>query len=60
LFSAINATGSAGEARYLVRNLMRRLGQPDEIIAAIAFLASERAGFVTGQTLFADGGASLG
>jgi len=31
-----------------------------EIAAAIAFLASEQAAFITGQTLFVDGGASLG
>ena len=31
-----------------------------EIAAAISFLAGERAAFITGQTLFVDGGASLG
>jgi NAD(P)-dependent dehydrogenase (short-subunit alcohol dehydrogenase family) len=39
---------------------LNRLGQPDEIAAAIAFLLSEDAGFITGQTLFVDGGASIG
>jgi len=34
-----------------------RPGQPDEIGALIAFLLSDRCGFVTGQTIFADGGA---
>ena len=33
---------------------------PEEIAAAIAFLADEKAAFITGQTLFVDGGASLG
>jgi len=32
-------------------------GQPDEIGALIAFLLSDRCGFVTGQTIYADGGA---
>lgn len=60
LFRANNPPGSEGEARYL-RNLpMRRFAQPEEIAAAITFLASEKAGFITGQTLFIDGGASLG
>jgi 3-oxoacyl-[acyl-carrier protein] reductase len=39
---------------------MRRFAQPEEIATAIAFLAGEKAGFITGQTLFVDGGASLG
>jgi 3-oxoacyl-[acyl-carrier protein] reductase len=60
LFRANNPPGSEGEARYLSQIPMRRFGQPAEIAAAIAFLASERAAFVTGQTLFVDGGASLG
>ncbi|WNG37970.1 SDR family oxidoreductase [Archangium violaceum] len=39
---------------------MGRFGAPDEIGAAIAFLLSEDAGFITGQTLHVDGGASIG
>jgi len=35
---------------------IRRLGKPEEIAAAIAFLASERASFITGVTLQVDGG----
>jgi 3-oxoacyl-[acyl-carrier protein] reductase len=35
---------------------IRRLGRPEEIGAAIAFLASERASFITGVTLQVDGG----
>jgi NAD(P)-dependent dehydrogenase (short-subunit alcohol dehydrogenase family) len=39
---------------------MRRLGQPGEIAATIAFLLSDAAGYITGQTLFVDGGGSIG
>jgi 3-oxoacyl-[acyl-carrier protein] reductase len=60
LFRANNPKGSEGEARYLRRVPMGRFAQPDEIAAAIAFLAGEKAAFITGQTLFVDGGASLG
>lgn len=35
---------------------MGRVGRPEEIAAAIAFLASDEASFVTGATLVADGG----
>jgi len=38
----------------------RRLGEPVELAAAVAFLASERAGFITGVTLQVDGGAVQG
>ena len=60
LFRANNPAGSEGEARYLRSVPMKRFAQPEEIAAAIAFLAADRAGFITGQTLFVDGGASLG
>jgi 2-hydroxycyclohexanecarboxyl-CoA dehydrogenase len=38
---------------------MRRLGQPEDIAAAVAFLASDRAGFITGQTLSVSGGLTM-
>lgn len=55
-----NAPGSEGERRYLAGVPMGRFGAPDEIAAAIAFLLSDDAAFMTGQTLFVDGGVSIG
>jgi NAD(P)-dependent dehydrogenase (short-subunit alcohol dehydrogenase family) len=39
---------------------MGRFGNPEEIAAAIVFLLSDEAAFITGQTLHVDGGASIG
>ncbi len=60
LFRQNNPAGSEGEVRYLSSVPMRRFGKPDEIAAAIAFLLSNEAAFITGQTLHVDGGASIG
>ncbi len=60
LFPENNAPGSEGEQRYLSIVPMDRRGQPAEIAAAIAVFFSDEAAFITGQTLFVDGGASIG
>jgi NAD(P)-dependent dehydrogenase (short-subunit alcohol dehydrogenase family) len=38
---------------------MRRLGTPEDMGNVAALLCSKDAGWVTGQTIYADGGASL-
>jgi 3-oxoacyl-[acyl-carrier protein] reductase len=41
------------------RNPVRRVGFPEDIAAAAAFLCSDEASYITGQTLYVDGGAKL-
>jgi NAD(P)-dependent dehydrogenase (short-subunit alcohol dehydrogenase family) len=59
LFRDTNPPGSASSARHLAGIPVGRFGQPHELAAAICFLLSEDAGFITGQTLRVDGGGSL-
>jgi Tropinone reductase 1 len=42
--------------RILSRTPMQRVGTPEEVAAVIAFLAMEKASFITGQCIVADGG----
>ncbi|MCL0078331.1 glucose 1-dehydrogenase [Dehalococcoidia bacterium] len=41
------------------RTPMRRIGEPEEMVGAIVFLASESASYVTGQVLAIDGGSTI-
>ena len=43
-------------ARILSRTPLGRVGEPREIAAVAAFLASDEASYITGQTIYADGG----
>ena len=51
--------GSAYEASMTASIPLGRLGTVDEIGYAVLFLASEQAGFITGQGLVVDGGQTL-
>ncbi|MCX7303460.1 MAG: SDR family oxidoreductase [Hyphomicrobiales bacterium] len=46
----------AAKNRILSRTPLGRIGQPAEIAAIAAFLASDEASYITGQTIYADGG----
>jgi 3-oxoacyl-[acyl-carrier protein] reductase len=41
------------------RNPVRRVGYPEDIASTAAFLCSEEASYITGQTLYVDGGAKI-
>ncbi|MVW71690.1 MULTISPECIES: SDR family NAD(P)-dependent oxidoreductase [unclassified Bordetella] len=43
-------------ARLMSRTPMRRLGEPSEVADAVAYLLSDSASYITGETLFVDGG----
>ena len=42
--------------RILSRTPLRRLGEPDEVADAVAFLLSDAASYITGEILYIDGG----
>ena len=43
-------------SKILSRTPMKRIGEPSEIASIAAFLASDESSYITGQTLYADGG----
>ena len=45
---------------WAVESALRRIGEPREVADAIVWLASERASYITGQTLLVDGGTYKG
>ncbi|HEX4726997.1 MAG TPA: SDR family oxidoreductase, partial [Jatrophihabitans sp.] len=47
---------AADEAGAAERYLLKRLGEPADVAAAVAYLASGDASWTTGQTLVLDGG----
>jgi len=57
MFGEIDPAGLESTLRIIP---MRRYGKPEDIAAAMAFLASDEAGYITGQTLRVNGGMSMG
>ena len=49
-------TDKAMERRMLSRTPMERFGEPEEVASIAAFLASADASYLTGQTIYPDGG----
>ncbi|WP_154586952.1 SDR family oxidoreductase, partial [Bordetella pertussis] len=60
LARAVDVAGAQMRADLEALTLLRRLGRPEEVAAAIAFLCSEAAGFITGEALGVSGGMGCG
>ena len=60
LFVKNNPPGSAIRQQKLDKIPLGRFGQPEDVANMVAFLMSEEASFITGQTLYVCGGSSLG
>ena len=57
---AMNEAPEMVERNASVFTLLGRIGRPEEIAAAVHFMVSDDASYVTGQTLLVDGGWSTG
>src|SRR5919202_1112725 len=61
MLEGMTAEGGQRLIDALVRAVpMRRLGEPEDVAAAVGYFASDRASFVTGQTLSVSGGLPMG
>jgi 3-oxoacyl-[acyl-carrier protein] reductase len=54
-----DALGEAQRSKLLERIPAARMGTPEDIAAAVAYLASAEAAWVTGQTLHVNGGMAM-
>lgn len=54
-----NLSDSANVEKWVGITALRRLGQPEDVVGAVAFLSSDEAAFITGQSLNVCGGILL-
>jgi 3-oxoacyl-[acyl-carrier protein] reductase len=54
-----DSVGDAAVARIMKRTALRRLGTSAEVAAAVRFLLTPAAAYITGETITMDGGLSI-
>lgn len=52
-------TNSSRLEKIIARTPLNRVGQPEEVASAVAYLAMDHASYITGQNLMVDGGMSV-
>lgn len=60
IYHEIVPAGSEREQRLAASIPVKRIGKPDDVAHAVSYFLAPEASFVTGQTLFVCGGASIG
>jgi len=60
MFEEGNPVGSDSRNAIEAAIPVKRIGQPEDVAAAVAFFASDEAGFCTGQVLYVCGGLTIG
>ncbi len=60
LHAGMAEVGAKLKDAVVAATLLKRLGTPDEVAAAVAFLTSDEAGYITGETIGVSGGMGLG
>lgn len=59
IFADLDDGGAALRESWNKAHPIGRFGYPDEVAEAVAYLASDRSGFITGEVLRVDGGLAI-